>query len=79
MTVDITFTYSRYRGATYIYLVSPSGTESRLLTYRYDDAITFSSSGSKSWTFMSVHFWRESPVGTWKLKFKSHNGASVGM
>ncbi|XP_052106655.1 proprotein convertase subtilisin/kexin type 6-like [Mytilus californianus] len=77
VTIDISFSYTRYRGVTEFYLVSPSGTESHLMHYRYDDAIAFSSAGSLSWTFMSVHFWRETPIGQWTLKSKSYGGLSV--
>ena len=78
VTIDISFSYTEYRGASEFYLVSPSGTESHLMHYRYDDAIYYASAGSLSWTFMSVHFWRESPIGQWTLKFKSYRGFSVG-
>ncbi|VDI03608.1 Hypothetical predicted protein [Mytilus galloprovincialis] len=77
VTIDISFSYTEYRGASEFYLVSPSGTESHLMHYRYDDAIYYASAGSLSWTFMSVHFWRESPIGQWALKFKSYRGFSV--
>lgn len=77
VTVEVAFSWTRYRGATELYLVSPSGSESHLLHYRYDDAIAFSGAGSLTWTFMSVHFWRESPIGTWTLKFKSYRGYST--
>ncbi|XP_071161254.1 furin-like protease 1 [Mytilus edulis] len=77
VTIDISFSYTQYRGVTVFNLVSPSGTESHLMHYRYDDAMYFSSAGSLSWTFMSVHFWRESPIGQWTLKFRSYGGNSV--
>jgi len=78
VTVNITFSYSRYRGATEFYLVSPSGTESHLLHFRYDDAIAFASEDTLTWTFMSVHFWWENPLGTWTLQFRSTKGYSTG-
>ncbi|XP_063426267.1 proprotein convertase subtilisin/kexin type 6-like [Mytilus trossulus] len=77
VTIDISFSYTRYRGVTEFNLVSPSGTESNLMHYRNEDANRFFSAGSLSWTFMSVHFWRESPIGQWTLKFKSYGGYSV--
>ncbi|XP_076100714.1 proprotein convertase subtilisin/kexin type 6-like isoform X2 [Mytilus galloprovincialis] len=77
VTIDISFSYTEYRGSSEFYLVSPSGTESHLMHYRYDDSIYYASAGSLSWTFMSVHFWRESPIGQWTLKFKSYRGFSV--
>lgn len=77
VTVDINFSYDRRRGVTEFYLESPDGTESHLLHYRYADATYYSSAGSLNWTFMSVHFWGENPIGTWTLKFKSYQGLSA--
>ena len=79
MTATIKFSYSRQRGLTEFYLISPMGTESHLLHHRYADSNKFSTAGSLTWTFMSVHFWEENPVGTWTLKFKSYKGYSTGM
>ena len=79
MTATIDFSYSGNRGATEFYLISPMETESHLLHYRQTDTEEFASAGSLTWTFMSVHFWRENPVGTWTLKFKSYEGSSTGM
>lgn len=78
VTIDIDFSYDQKRGVTVLYLLSPSGTESHLLHSRYNDVVQFSTAGSLSWTFMSVHFWGENPIGTWTLKFKSHLGLSTG-
>ncbi|CAC5358763.1 Neuroendocrine convertase 2,Furin-like protease 2,Proprotein convertase subtilisin/kexin type 4,Furin,Furin-like protease 1, isoform 1-CRR,Furin-like protease kpc-1,Proprotein convertase subtilisin/kexin type 5,Endoprotease bli,Furin-like protease 1, isoforms 1/1-X/2 [Mytilus coruscus] len=77
VTVRIRFSYSKFRGATEIYLVSPSGTKSNLLHFRIDDALKHKRRGSLTWTFMSVHFWWENPVGTWRLKVGSYKGYSV--
>lgn len=77
VTIDIDFSYDQKRGVTVLYLLSPSGTESHLLHSRYNDVVQFSTAGSLSWTFMSVHFWGENPIGTWTLKFKSHLGLST--
>ncbi|CAG2227760.1 PC3-like endoprotease variant B,Furin-like protease 2,Furin-like protease 1, isoform 1-CRR,Furin-like protease 1, isoforms 1/1-X/2,PC3-like endoprotease variant A,Proprotein convertase subtilisin/kexin type 5,Furin-like protease kpc-1,Proprotein convertase subtilisin/kexin type 4,Proprotein convertase subtilisin/kexin type 7,Furin,Proprotein convertase subtilisin/kexin type 6,Furin-1 [Mytilus edulis] len=77
VTVRIKFSYSKFRGVTELYLVSPSGTESNLLHFRYEDAIKYERRGSLTWTFMSVHFWWENPVGIWRLKFGSYKGYSV--
>ncbi|VDI45925.1 Hypothetical predicted protein, partial [Mytilus galloprovincialis] len=77
VTIDISFSYTRYRGVTEFILVSPAGTESQLMHYRNEDANHYNTAGSLSWTFMSVHFWRESPDGQWTLKFKSYGGHSV--
>ncbi|CAC5384714.1 unnamed protein product [Mytilus coruscus] len=77
VTVQIEFSYSRYRGVTELYLVSPSGTESNLLHYRLEDAVKHERRGWWKWTFMSVHFWWENPVGTWRLKIGSYKGISI--
>lgn len=78
MTIDITFSYSSYRGVTEIYLLSPSATYSNLLHVRINDANKFSNAGTLSWTFMSVHFWWENPIGSWNLYFGSAGGHSIG-
>ncbi|XP_071160494.1 furin-like [Mytilus edulis] len=70
--VDITFSYSRFRGATQLYLVSPSGTISHLLHYRYQDEVDNTAAGNQTWTFMSVHFWKENPIGRWHLEITSY-------
>ncbi|XP_063426114.1 furin-like protease 1, isoforms 1/1-X/2 [Mytilus trossulus] len=77
VTINISFSYTRYRGVTEFILVSPAGTESHLMHYRNEDASYYSSAGSLSWTFMSVHFWRDTADGQWTLKFKSYRGLSV--
>ncbi|XP_063426115.1 proprotein convertase subtilisin/kexin type 6-like [Mytilus trossulus] len=78
VTVDISFSYDEYRGESEFYLVSPSGTLSHLMNYRKGEADNFSlAGGSLSWKFMSVHYWRESPIGQWALMFKSSFGDSV--
>ncbi|CAG2222109.1 FURIN [Mytilus edulis] len=77
VTIDITFSYSSYRGVTEIYLLSPSATYSNLLHVRINDANKFSNAGTLSWTFMSVHFWWENPIGSWNLYFGSAGGHSI--
>jgi len=57
-----------------IYLRSPSGTRSTLLTRRSYDR---SADGFNSWSFMTTHCWGESPSGVWTLEVR--NGDSVGM
>ncbi|XP_023217479.1 neuroendocrine convertase 1-like [Centruroides sculpturatus] len=52
------------RGALDLYLVSPSGTETILLTRRPKDKAI---EGFKNWKFLTVHLWGESPTGLWKL------------
>lgn len=58
---------ARSRGYTSIYLVSPQGTETRLLRERRLDNGT----SSVMWTFMSVHTWGENPAGVWTLRLQS--------
>ena len=62
------------RGDIRIELTAPSGTKSVLLPYRNYDFIN--EYGYDNWPFMSVHFWGENPIGTWKLKttYKSSSG-----
>ena len=71
VTVQVTFSYAKFRGMTALYLVSPSGTRSHLLTKRTQDASDNIAAGSHTWTYMSVHFWGESPLGDWTLEIKS--------
>ncbi|CAG2202838.1 FURIN [Mytilus edulis] len=71
VVADIKFSYTRFRGVTKLYLVSPSGTKSHLLHYRYKDAEDNIPAGSQTWDFMSVHFWNENPIGSWTLKISS--------
>ena len=53
------------RGNIMVILTSPSGTRSTLLFPRPRDTL-----GQRfdAWPFLSVHFWGESPVGTWTLE-----------
>ncbi|VDI58111.1 Hypothetical predicted protein [Mytilus galloprovincialis] len=71
VVADITFSYTSFRGATKLYLVSPSGTKSHLLHFRYQDAVDNQAEGSQTWDFMSVHFWKENPIGSWTLEISS--------
>ncbi|XP_076095618.1 neuroendocrine convertase 2-like [Mytilus galloprovincialis] len=77
VTVYVEFSFSRYRGDTEIYLKSPSGTTSHILTYRPFDSFVYYDRGDLSWTYMSVHYWGEDPNGTWELLFRSHHGFSA--
>ncbi|XP_063426103.1 neuroendocrine convertase 2-like [Mytilus trossulus] len=72
VVADITFSYTGFRGVTQLYLVSPSGTRSHLLHYRYNDAVDNEPAGTLTWTFMSVHFWMENPIGSWSLEISSY-------
>ena len=61
-----------YRGQVELFLTSPMGTESTLLSRRPVDE---SSQGFDNWAFMSTHCWGESPIGKWKLLIKNHGTA----
>ncbi|XP_059488802.1 neuroendocrine convertase 1-like [Neocloeon triangulifer] len=61
------------RGTLEIFLTSPSGTDSQLLTRRKYDK---SDKGFSNWPFMSVHFWNENPAGTWKVTMSNFGGGS---
>lgn len=55
------------RGALEIFLTSPSGLESQLLTKRHFDGSRL----AMDWTFMTVHHWGESPSGEWQLRVET--------
>lgn len=59
--VDIEYTS---RGSLDIFLISPSGTISTLLTRRPLDV---SRDGFNKWPLMSLHFWGETSAGKWTL------------
>ena len=62
------------RGDIKVELLSPSGTKSTLLPYRKYDFIN--AVGYYNWSFMSLHYWGEDPIGTWTINvyFKSSFG-----
>ncbi|XP_063234835.1 furin-like protease 1 [Bacillus rossius redtenbacheri] len=60
----------RHRGQLELFLVSPAGTVSQLLTQRKFDNST---SGFAAWNFTSVHFWGEAPRGMWQLILTNHS------
>ena len=62
------------RGSLHVVLISPVGTRSSLLLPRPRDR---TDSGFENWPFLSVHFWGESPNGTWTLEV-SQNEGNVG-
>ncbi|KAL3873141.1 hypothetical protein ACJMK2_036295 [Sinanodonta woodiana] len=62
--IQISF-QSQSMGHVELTLTSPSGTNSYLMTKRYQD---FRVSGSYTWTFMTVQHWGEAPQGQWNLK-----------
>ncbi|KAI6217858.1 Peptidase S8 S53 and Proprotein convertase domain containing protein [Aphelenchoides fujianensis] len=56
---------STRRGDTTLYLISPSGTRTMILSRRpKDDDKT---DGFTNWPFMSTHTWGENPRGKWRL------------
>ena len=63
---------------THLYLISPSGTRSHLLHHRTRDASDNVAAGSLTWDFMSVHFWKENPIGIWILELRSENVGVTG-
>lgn len=68
LRVDYT---SLSHGEASITLISPSGTESKMLTPREAEK---DMEARSDWTYMSVQFWGEDPNGIWKLKI--HQGGS---
>ena len=58
--------YTR-RGDLVVYLTSPMGTKSCLLSPRKEDV---SDEGFTKWPFMTTHSWGEDPRGTWTLEIK---------
>ena len=59
------------RGDIKVELESPNGTISVLLPFRKFDYIN--AEGYDHWQFMSVHYWGETPTGTWKFKVTYNN------
>ncbi|CAG2215080.1 unnamed protein product [Mytilus edulis] len=76
----VSFSYSCCRGAVEVYMVSPSGTKVVLLPQRYSDAlITYTTSGSFTWTYKVVHLWGENPLGKWKVFLKLDSMVASGI
>lgn len=66
--VGVTISISHlHRGEISVALVSPSGTTSTLATPRPKDR---SRKGLNGWTFNSVAFWGEDPIGEWTVIIK---------
>nr|WBW70068.1 venom protein [Lampona murina] len=68
VTLDVEY---NHRGALDIFLFSPSGTVSMILSRRERDS---SAVGFRNWTFLSVHFWGENPSGRWRLLIRDLTG-----
>ncbi len=64
-----------YPGDLEIYLVSPSGTRSRMMTVRTADSTPRS---GFNWTFMSNQFWGEPMQGTWTLEIRDYYSGDTG-
>merc|ERR1712025_1257104 len=62
------------RGNLRIYLTSPKGTKSQLLTSRSRDT---SSHGFQDWPFLTVFSWGEDPAGTWVLEVENTGGSEA--
>ena len=62
------------RGDLSIMLKSPFGTKSQLLPNRKCDICQ---NGLTEWSFMSVQYWGESPIGTWEVvvQYDGHDGS----
>jgi len=65
---------STIRGDLSIYLTSPQGTKSQLLTLRSKDT---SSRGFQDWPFLTVFCWGEDPEGTWVLEVENQGGSEA--
>jgi len=63
----------RRRGQLEAYLVSPSGTRSRLFLRSTSDL-----DQDVQWTFLSNAFWGENPAGTWRLEVRDTVAGVVG-
>ncbi|KAI8425291.1 hypothetical protein MSG28_007066 [Choristoneura fumiferana] len=63
------------RGDLELFLTSPMGTKSMILSRRAND--DDSRDGFAKWPFMTTHTWGEYPQGTWTLeaRFNSNSGA----
>ncbi|PAA73078.1 hypothetical protein BOX15_Mlig019267g1 [Macrostomum lignano] len=61
------------RGNLAIFITSPAGTRSQLLTRRKLDK---ANSGLPSWAFMTVHFWGEEPAGQWTVEIQDQSESS---
>jgi len=56
---------SSRRGDTTLYLISPSGSRTMILSRRPNDADN--KDGFTNWPFMTTHTWGENPRGKWRL------------
>jgi proprotein convertase subtilisin/kexin type 2 len=66
---------SSRRGDTTLYLVSPSGTPTMILSRRPKD--DEAKDGFTNWPFMTTHTWGENPRGKWLLVVRFQGGKST--
>ncbi|KAF7638510.1 hypothetical protein Mgra_00002188 [Meloidogyne graminicola] len=66
---------SSRRGDTTLYLISPMGTPSMILSRRPKD--DDSKDGFTNWPFMTTHTWGENPKGKWRLLVRFQSGKST--
>ncbi len=71
-TITMNISHSR-RGQLELFLVSPSGTESRLAEVRTDN-----NAHPSNWTYMTVRNWGESAVGTWTVRVADRVSGRTG-
>lgn len=71
----ITSMNSTRRGDTTLYLVSPSGTPTMILSRRPKD--DDSKDGFTNWPFMTTHTWGENPRGKWLLIARFQKGKTT--
>jgi subtilisin-like proprotein convertase family protein len=71
ITLDITHPF---RGDLEVYLTSPSGTTSRLMSADPAD----SGDDLSGWTLTSLAFWGESPAGTWTIRVSDRSSFDQG-
>ena len=76
VTATVALNFTGERGLIEINLISPSGLTSPLATLRRNDDRFLD--GQLLWTFKSVHFWGEHPIGNWKLEFRTVARVNVG-
>jgi len=68
---------SSRRGDTTMYLISPMGTRTMILSRRPKD--DNDKDGFTNWPFMTTHTWGENPRGKWRLvvRFQGASGSNV--
>ena len=62
------------RGALSVYLTSPMRTRSLLVGHRWRDSRRMY---TRTYEFMSVHYWGENPTGKWKMEIRLRGKKAV--